>query len=71
MGPLGKLENVINILVQELESRLSELEKYRDREIVVLCKLGIRSATATDILIKNGFNAENVLGGMVEYMYTD
>jgi len=71
MGPLGKLENVINIPVQELESRLSELEKYRDREIVVLCKLGIRSATATDILIKNGFNAENVLGGMVEYMYTD
>lgn len=67
MGPLGKLENVINIPVQELESRLYELEKFRDREILVICKLGIRSATATKFLIKHGFNAKNILGGMVKY----
>lgn len=67
MEPLGKLENVINIPVQELESRLYELEKFRDREILVICKLGIRSATATKFLIKHGFNAKNILGGMVEY----
>ena len=66
-GPLGKLDNVVNIPLQELESRLSELEKFRDREIVVICKIGKRSEVATDILIQNGFNAKNIHGGMVEY----
>ena len=66
-GPLGKLEKVINIPVQELENRLSELEKFRNREIAVICKIGKRSATATDFLLQNGFNAKNVLGGMIEY----
>jgi len=66
-GPLGKLDGAINIPVQELESRLPELEKFKDREITVICRTGRRSATATDILIQNGFKAKNVLGGMVEY----
>jgi rhodanese-related sulfurtransferase len=66
-GPLGKLDNVINIPLQELESRLSELEKYRNQEIDVICKIGKRSAAATDFLIQKGFNAVNVQGGMVEY----
>ena len=66
-GLLGKLNNVINIPVQELEGRLSELEKFKDSEIAVICRTGRRSATATEILIRNGFNARNVLGGMVEF----
>ncbi|MCW8811627.1 MAG: rhodanese-like domain-containing protein, partial [Ignavibacteriaceae bacterium] len=66
-GPLGKLDDVINIPLQELESRLSELEKFRNQEIDVICKIGKRSAAATDFLLQNGFNAVNVLGGMVEY----
>ena len=66
-GLLGKLNNVINVPVQELEGRLSELEKFKDSEIAVICRTGRRSATATEILIRNGFNARNVLGGMVEF----
>jgi len=66
-GPLGKLDNVINIPLQELESRLSELEKFKDQEIAVICKIGKRSAAATDFLLQNGFNAVNIQGGMVEY----
>jgi rhodanese-related sulfurtransferase len=53
-GPLGKLDIVINIPLQELENRLSELEKYRNQEIDVICKIGKRSAAATDFLIQNG-----------------
>jgi len=66
-GPLGKLDNVINIPVQELEGRISELDEFRDMEIAVICRTGRRSATATDILIKSCFNAKNVGGGMLEY----
>jgi len=64
---LGKIDGVMNISLHELEVRLNELEAYKDYQIAVICKIGIRSARATEILTKNGFNAKNVLGGMTEY----
>ena len=66
-GPLGKLDNVINIPVQELESKLNSLEKFKNNEIAVICRTGRRSGIAATILIENGFNARNVVGGMVEF----
>lgn len=70
-GPLGKIDGVINIPVQNLESRLSELDKYKNKEIAVICRTGRRSGIATQILNKNGFKSKNVLGGMVEYRNTE
>jgi len=67
VGPLGKMNGVINIPIQELENRINELEKYRDKEIAVVCRSGARSDRGTKILNKNGFNAKNVIGGMLEY----
>jgi len=66
-GHLGKIDNVINIPLQEIESRISELEKHRDKEIAVICRSGNRSHYATQFLNKNGYRAKNVLGGMIEY----
>ena len=66
-GALGQIDNVVNIPVQELEKRIDELKKYMDKNIDVICRTGHRSRIATDILIKNGFNAKNVLGGMTQY----
>jgi rhodanese-related sulfurtransferase len=68
---LGHIKGVINIPVQELEKRLSELDEFKDRDIAVICRSGRRSGTATDLLVKNGFNAVNVLGGMVQYRATE
>ncbi len=68
---LGKIDGVINIPLHELEGRMEELETYRDYQIAVICKSGIRSGKATEILTKNGFNAKNVLGGMTEYRAAD
>ncbi len=64
---LGKIDGVINIPLQELEERMEELKTYRDNQRAVICRSGIRSGKATEILTKNGFNAKNVLGGMIEY----
>ncbi len=64
---LGHIEGVINIPVQELEKRIGELKEYKDREIAVICRSGVRSVTATNILLRNGFNAVNVEGGMIRY----
>lgn len=67
-GPLGKIDGVINIPVQELEKRINELDQYKDKEIAVICKTGRRSLTGTEILLKHGFTkAKNVEGGMTAY----
>jgi rhodanese-related sulfurtransferase len=66
-GSLGKIDNVINIPIQELEDRIGELSKYKEKQIAVICRSGNRSNTGTRILRENGYNAKNVLGGMIEY----
>ncbi len=67
-GPLGHIDGVINIPVQQLESRVDELDKYKDREIAVICRTGHRSGIGTKILLKHGFTkVENVEGGMTAY----
>ena len=52
------------IPVKEIEKRIVELDKYRDKKIIVYCRSGNRSGTATKILNENGFTAFNLLGGM-------
>lgn len=64
----GKIENSINIPVQVLEQRINELNPYKSKEILVICRTQNRSAVAVDILKQQGYNAKNVLGGMNEYV---
>ena len=52
----GHIPNAKNIPVDKLLSRLSSLSSYKDSEIVIYCASGGRSAKASDILYKNGFN---------------
>lgn len=66
-GPLGKIDGVINIPVQQLNQRIDELEPYKNKEIAVICRTGNRSSKGTKILNENGYNAKNVLGGMTAY----
>ncbi|MDP2364616.1 MAG: rhodanese-like domain-containing protein [Ignavibacteria bacterium] len=66
-GPLGKIDSAINIPIQVLEERIDELKRFKDREIIVICRTQNRSAVAVTILQKNGYKAKNVLGGMMEY----
>jgi len=66
-GPLGHIDGVLNIPVQVLEQRIHELDKYKDKNIAVICRSGNRSGIATPILIEHGFKAVNVLGGMRAY----
>ncbi|HEU5168682.1 MAG TPA: rhodanese-like domain-containing protein [Chitinophagaceae bacterium] len=61
----GAIKNAINIPVQELEKRMNELEKYKDKEIVVYCSHSHRSPRASYMLTQNGFKrVTNMLGGM-------
>ncbi|MFW9940715.1 MAG: rhodanese-like domain-containing protein [Candidatus Thorarchaeota archaeon] len=47
--------NATLIPVDELESRISELYAYNDTEIIVYCRTGGRSASASQTLNNNGF----------------
>lgn len=49
----GQIEGAINIPVDELESRLDELNQ--DDEILVYCRTGNRSSTAVSIMEEAGF----------------
>ncbi len=61
----GAIKNAINIPVQELPLRINELEKYKDKEIIVYCSHSHRSPRASYMLTQNGFkNVTNMLGGM-------
>lgn len=58
----GHLDGAINIPVQVLEQRWSELPK--DKEIVVYCRSGQRSARAQRLLKTHGLTQVFDLGGM-------
>lgn len=66
-GPLTKIKQAVHIPLHELQARIKELEKYKSKEIAVICRSGNRSRSAQKILIENGFNAKNVPGGMNAY----
>ncbi len=66
-GPLGKLDPIIHIPLQELSARLIELENYRDKEIAIICRTDNRSGAACTMLKNAGFNVRNVKGGMTLY----
>lgn len=61
----GAIKNAINIPVQELEQRMNELEKYKDREIIVYCSHSRRSPRASYLLSQKGFkHVTNMNDGM-------
>ena len=61
----GHAGGFINIPLDDLRERLSELDK--SKKIYVMCQSGLRSYLATRILIQNGFDAYNFAGGFRLY----
>jgi rhodanese-related sulfurtransferase len=50
-------------------------QRYRelpqDRDLVIHCRSGKRSAQATDFLNENGYNAVNIAGGILDWEQQD
>lgn len=60
------IEGAVNINVKELSSRLDEVS--RDETILVYCRSGARSVTASNILVDAGYNdVYNMLGGINQW----
>ena len=61
----GHITGARHITLAQLEKRLSELEKFKDKPIIVVCATGNRSSSACGQLKKHGFNKVFSLGGGV------
>ncbi len=51
----GHFSTAVNIPHNQIAGRLQELEPFRNKQIVVYCHSGNRSAIALGVLKKNGF----------------
>lgn len=64
-GHIGKAKH---IPLGQLKTRLTELEKYKDKPIVVVCRSGNRSGSACGTMKKAGFEKMyNLSGGMMAW----
>ena len=56
------------IPLDQLSERMDELSGYEDKEIVIMCRSGGRSARACEMLSRNGFqNVKNLKGGVNDW----
>ena len=68
-GPLGHVEGALLVPLDALEHRLPKLAGYVDRDVVVVCRAGSRSASAGAMLRRAGFQRVlNLRGGMLAWL---
>lgn len=54
--------------LDKLPDRLNEIEQYKEKEMIVMCRSGSRSARACEYLSRNGFtNVKNLKGGINDW----
>jgi rhodanese-related sulfurtransferase len=70
-GPLGHIEGAMLIPIDELSSRISELDDVKNKNIYVVCRSGNRSNVGKNLLRENSFHAINVDGGMLAWKPLD
>ncbi len=65
----GCITSAMNIPLAKLDTRMVELEKHREKTIVLVDKIGQQSSQAGKKLRKEGFNAQRLRGGMGEWLH--
>lgn len=64
----GHIKDSIHIPLSALSSRVGELDKYKDKNVILGCRSGARSSRACGILKKNGFDkVHNLRGGVIAW----
>jgi rhodanese-related sulfurtransferase len=58
----GRIQGALHVVADELAERLGSLD--RDRPVVTVCRSGQRSAAAARMLVEEGFDAQNLDGGL-------
>jgi len=64
----GHIVDAVHLPLAQLGSKVSELEKYKAKPIIVVCKMGQTASGATKQLRAAGFDrAQKMTGGMMEW----
>lgn len=63
----GHIEGATLISLQSLSENLSKLSDVKDKKIIVYCHSGMRSVSASRILVNNGFVPLNIKGGISQW----
>ena len=64
----GHITDALHIPAATLAKRAGELEKFREKPVVVVCKMGQSAGPATKTLRAQGFSrAQKLSGGMMEW----
>jgi len=63
----GSIKGSIHIPVGQLKSKVENLNKHKNKEIICYCRTGSRSVTVASILYKAGFNSANMRGGITAW----
>ena len=64
----GHILSARNIPLDELEGRLKEIERYKEKPVIVSCAVGNRAGSAAGLLRKQGFtNVVNLSGGIAAW----
>ncbi len=64
----GHIINAINIPASNLSNQINQLDKYKDRPIIMNCRSGAQSSAACKQLMKQGFeNVHNLKGGILSW----
>jgi glyoxylase-like metal-dependent hydrolase (beta-lactamase superfamily II)/rhodanese-related sulfurtransferase len=67
-GELGHIPGSRLIPLKELPARVGEIEADKEKDMVVICRAGVRSTTAAAILTGLGFeHVSNLKGGMLDW----
>lgn len=63
----GHIVDSVNIPFSALKDRMSELEKYKNSQIIVVDKMGQHAGSAGKMLRDAGFNVVRMRGGVSEW----
>lgn len=65
----GHIKGAINIALEDIEAKLSELEAYKDKTVVLYCNTGNRSGKAGTQLVEKGFKTVYNADGVKKFEY--
>ncbi|HLQ27171.1 MAG TPA: rhodanese-like domain-containing protein [Acidiferrobacterales bacterium] len=67
----GHIRKALNFPLSDLSKQASELEKFKDKSIVLYCGTGQRSAQAATFLRRQGFGSVHNLAGGISRWRTE
>jgi rhodanese-related sulfurtransferase len=64
----GRIPKAKHVPLAQLKNRIGELDKFKDKPIVAVCRSGSRSGFACSVLRKHGFEkVYNLAGGIMAW----